>query len=392
MAAIELQRCRRKPGQDHLTRRHVDADGAAQDLACARQVELGVAPHRDVEALEARQLRQRARQPARDEPLHGDGELQALGALVLVGAEVEGPGPGKRVDLGAPGDRAAAALVVEIDVELGHAPDALAGAVVDDDGGGLEPDLAQEGAGILATARARRAFRQHLDEVDAAERSVRHGGRRRGRQRLGPGTRGHRFRALALVDLGGHRELERERTLLVVEQRQPRGDQSHAFRGQAPNQERLAAERHDRGGRQGQGCVAGIGDAHVPQLELQLVALAQPQRDVFDLHVQTSQLLGDGSLDRMNEEVERHRAVQQAHIEHGRGDDGREGWDAGHLGEEHNATAPPRLRPGLLGGGARDWACYGTRCGTRHRPAGRRRASPRPLPPGIGHAFPSLEW
>src|SRR5690349_18796628 len=81
-------------------------------------------------------------------------------------------GPAQRLDLGAAGNRAAAAPVIEIDAELRHAPDALAPAVVDDDGGRLEPDLAQVGAGVLAAAGARGGLRQDLDEVDAAERPV----------------------------------------------------------------------------------------------------------------------------------------------------------------------------------------------------------------------------
>ena len=131
-------------GSKHLPGRGVDADGAAQDLAGVGKVETGIAPHRHVEAFQARQRRQRARQAARHEALHGYGELQGVGGDLLVGAEVEGKGPGGGLDLGATGDLAAAAPVVEIDAELGHAPDALAAALVDDDGGGLEPDLAQD--------------------------------------------------------------------------------------------------------------------------------------------------------------------------------------------------------------------------------------------------------
>ena len=81
MAAVDAQRRRRQPRQQHLSRRRVDADGAAQDLAGAGQVELGLAPHRHVEAFQARQLRQRARQPARHQALHGNRELQGLGVL-----------------------------------------------------------------------------------------------------------------------------------------------------------------------------------------------------------------------------------------------------------------------------------------------------------------------
>ena len=143
MAAVDLERRGRQPGQQYLPGRGVDADGAAQDLAGVGKVETGVAPHRHVEAFQARQRRQRARQAARHEALDGDGELQGVGGNLLVGAEVEGEGPGGGLDLGAAGDLAAAAPVVEIDAELGHAPDALAAALVDDDGGGLEPDLAQ---------------------------------------------------------------------------------------------------------------------------------------------------------------------------------------------------------------------------------------------------------
>ena len=95
MAAVDAQRRRRQPRQQHLAGCRVDVDGAAQDLAGAGQVELRIAPHRHVEALQRRQLRQGARQPARHQPLHGDRELQGVGALVLVGAEIEGPGAGR---------------------------------------------------------------------------------------------------------------------------------------------------------------------------------------------------------------------------------------------------------------------------------------------------------
>src|SRR6185503_15204436 len=113
------------------------------------------------------------------------GELQGCRGLVLVGAEVEGKGPGERLDLGAAGDLAAAAPVIEIDTELGHAPDALAAALVDDDGGGLESDLAQVGTGVLAATGARGSLRQHLDEIDAAERAIDLHCRTRRRRRFG---------------------------------------------------------------------------------------------------------------------------------------------------------------------------------------------------------------
>ena len=93
--AVDAQRRRRQPRQQHLAGRGVDADRAAQDLAGVGQLELRLAPHRHVEAFEPGELRQRARQPARHQPLHGDRELQALGVLVLVGAEIERPGTGR---------------------------------------------------------------------------------------------------------------------------------------------------------------------------------------------------------------------------------------------------------------------------------------------------------
>ena len=76
MAAVDAQRRRRQPWQQHLPGRGVDADGAAQDLAGVGEVEAGIAPHRHVEAFQARQRRQRPRHAARHEALDGDGELQ----------------------------------------------------------------------------------------------------------------------------------------------------------------------------------------------------------------------------------------------------------------------------------------------------------------------------
>ena len=80
-------------------------------------------------------------------------------------------------------------------------------------------------------------------------------------------------------------------------------------------QQRLAAERDGCRWRQRQHHVAGIGDAHVLQLELQLVALAQAQDDPLDAHLQARGFLRDSSLDGVNEEVQRDRTVQQAHVE-----------------------------------------------------------------------------
>ena len=163
---------RGKPGQGHRAWRSIDHDLAGEYLPRARHLELRVTPERNIQALEAHKLRKAARQTPRHEPLHGYGQVQGLRVDVLVGAEVELPGAGKRLDLGAAGNRAAAAPVIEVEVELGHPPDALAGAIVDDDCCGPESDFAQVGAGMFAAARPRRRLGEHLDEIDAAERPL----------------------------------------------------------------------------------------------------------------------------------------------------------------------------------------------------------------------------
>ena len=247
MPAIDAQRRRRQPRQRYPSRRGVDVDGAAQDLAGVGNIELGFGPHRHVEAFEAGELGQGARKSARHQALHGHRELQLVGGLDLVGAEVEGPGAGERLDLGPAGDRAAAAAMIEVDAELQHPPDALAAAVVDDDGCRLEPDLAQVGAGMLAPAGARGRLRQDLDEIDAAEPAlgIDLACRWRNRRLCRPAP-DRDLGALAARGLRGRCELERKRAVLAVEQRQARRDQVDAFGRDAAAQQRLAAER-DRG-------------------------------------------------------------------------------------------------------------------------------------------------
>jgi hypothetical protein len=70
VAAIDVHRRRRQPWQQHLARCCIYVDRAAENLPRARQFELGVAPHRQIEALEHSELWQCAREGTGDDPLH----------------------------------------------------------------------------------------------------------------------------------------------------------------------------------------------------------------------------------------------------------------------------------------------------------------------------------
>ena len=372
MPAIDAQRRRRQPRQRYPSRRGVDVDGAAQDLAGVGKIELGLGPHRHVEAFEAGELGQGACKSARHQALHGHGELQLVGGLDLVGSEVEGPGAGKRLDLGPAGDRAAASAMIQVDAELQHPPDALAAAVVDDDGCRLEPDLAQVGAGTLASAGARGRLRQDLDEIDAAEPAlgIDLACRWRNRRLCRPAP-DRDLGALAARGLRGRCELERKRAVLAVEQRQARRDQVDAFGRDAAAQQRLAAERDQGRRRHRQGHVVGVGDADVLELELDLAAVAQTQGHVLDGDADRRDLLGNRALDGLGKEAHGDRTVQQAHVEEPGSDQDREDDQRGQFGRDAQ-----RRQPRTRGRGC----TTASRCG---RPlAGRHHRPRRPLPSG----------
>ena len=186
MDTVDAHGRSRKPGQRHLAGRRIDHDLAGKDLPCTGHLELCLAPQWNIQALDAYQLRKAARQTSRHEPLHGHRQIQGLCVRVLAGAKVDLPGSGEQLDLGTAGNRAATATVIEVEIELRYPPDALAGAVVDDDGRRSQADLAQIGTCVLAAARAGGSLRERLHEVDAAERPVCILGRCTGRLRSRP--------------------------------------------------------------------------------------------------------------------------------------------------------------------------------------------------------------
>src|SRR5262249_53200156 len=93
--------------------------------------------------------------------------------------EAERPRPRGRCDARVPGDRAAAALVLEIDGQRFDVPDARVVVAIDDDGRVLEADLTQISARVLAPARPPRGLREHLDQIDSPGDPIRRGGCRR---------------------------------------------------------------------------------------------------------------------------------------------------------------------------------------------------------------------
>ena len=191
----------------------------------------------------------------------------------------------------------------------------------------------------------------------------------------GGSARRRRLRALGLQRLGRLGELERERAVLAVEQGEARCDEIDALRGNAPAQQRLAAERDGRRRGQRQRHVAGIGDAHVLQLELELPGVAQAQHHPFDAHLEARDFLGDGSLDWVDEKVQRHRTVQQPHVDEAAHQHDCEGGDADDLGQQRQGDTPA----GARGGGplARRAGC-GER--TSAHPSWARQTSPRRTP------------
>ena len=155
---------------EHLPGRGVDADGGRSRISPVLERSRRASPHTGTSRLS----RPASGGSVRARPRGTRPWTETESCSVLVAScwwvwKLRVKGPARDFDLGAAGDLAAAALVVEIDVELGDAPDALAAALVDNDSGGLEPDLAQIGTGVLAAPGARGALRQHLDEIDAAE-------------------------------------------------------------------------------------------------------------------------------------------------------------------------------------------------------------------------------
>ena len=185
-----------------------------------------------------------------------------------------------------------------------HAPDALAAAVVDDDGGGPEPDAAQVGAGVLAAAGARGGFRQRLDEVDAAERVQSAAAARRCR-----GARWCRAapaswpRSLSGVS-AGRRELERRACRLRCSTASRRGEMRSTLSGaRRPRSSALRLSESEADGAMSQRHAARIGDADVLQLERR-PCRPSPRRadDIFDGTREAGELLGERLLDVAGEE------------------------------------------------------------------------------------------
>src|SRR4029078_9546106 len=95
-------------------------------------------PERHIQPLQAHKLREGTRQTSRHKSLCRHRQIQGLRVYMLGRAEVEFPRPRERLDSGTAGERAAAAPVVEIQIEFRYAPDAFAGPVVNDDSRGPE--------------------------------------------------------------------------------------------------------------------------------------------------------------------------------------------------------------------------------------------------------------
>ncbi len=122
-----------RTGQGDVAACRIHGNGAAQHLSGAGNVKLGLGRDRQIEAFQCQQMRERNRQRSRNEPLHGQLQLEGLLPHVLVAAEDQLPGAVWGFDLRPPDDRAAAAAVGEVDVKLRHLPDRLAVPVIDDD-------------------------------------------------------------------------------------------------------------------------------------------------------------------------------------------------------------------------------------------------------------------
>ncbi len=369
MDTVDAHGRSRKPGQRHLAGRRIDHDLAGQDLPCTGHLELCLAPQRNIQALEAYQLRKAARQTSRHEPLHGHRQIQGLCVRVLAGAKVDLPGPGEQLDLGTAGNRAAAATVIEVEIELRHPPDALAGAVVDDDGRRSQANLAQIGTRVLAAARAGGSLRERFHEVDATERPIGFLGCSSGRLRSVHWPSQRRRAVRGCMRRG--REFEGERTFVGIEQREASGHKIEALNGKPAAQHRPAAERDRRRWSHHERLAARVGDANVTQLELQQTGVVQAKGDSLDPHARTCELVGNAALECGSEKVESDRAVQQPHVEEADCHHSSENGSAQHFCEQgKRAAACSRTRPAPRPGSRR----------ATGRSTGRSAA-----PPGPGH-------
>ena len=172
-------------------------------------------------------------------------------------------------------------------------------------------------------------------------------------------------------------ELQGDAAVLALEQRQARRLEVDALGGDAPGQQGPQA-RHD-GGRRGncQRLLVGVGDAQALELELELPAFGKADGDVLDLDADAGHLLGNRALDRLHEELQRDRTLQEADVEEAEFDgegDGDRGSDLRRQGQgAPSAAARARLRAS---------SGYGALAGLARRPL-------RPLTPGPRHISPS---
>src|SRR5262245_4539496 len=378
MAAVDRERRLRQPRQGDAARRGIDADLAAKDIAVARQLKLRLTPYRQVEAFERCQVGERARQAARHQILHRQGELQGTGPLGFEGAEVECPGPRQRFDLGTARDRTAAAAVIEVDVEFRQPPDALAPIVVDDQRRRAQADLAQIGGGILAPPRPGRCIREHLDEIDAAKTAVAGGIGRNRRQRFGVAAAAL---AIGLADLARGGKLQRQLAVLAVVEHQARRDQVDALGRDQALQTRTGTDGKGRRRRHRERRMARVGDAHIAEFKLELMAIVEARGNVIDLDPEAGKLLGDRALERANQKTQRHRPLPQPGVEQPRRHHQHADGEQQRLADDLEDVAPVRHR--LRSASACRARCRADR-GFTHPLC--------PSPARLGHDAPSIVW
>ena len=172
------------------------------------------------------------------------------------------------------------------------------------------------------------------------------------------------------------RELQRERAVVGVEQREPRRHQIEAFNRDPAAQQSPAAQRNSCGGRHDERFAPGVGDAYVAKFKLQQARIAQTQRNRFNAHARIGQLLGDAVLERADQKVEGNRPVQQTHIkEPGDHDHGKHAGRRCLPHDRKRAAALARARLGAFAAG--------------QRPIGRAAGRPA-VRPGPGHTAPSI--
>jgi hypothetical protein len=172
-ARADVDRAALEPRREEPAGLQLEGEIAPQDLAGRGQLDGALPRDRKVDAVEDGELGQPARQSLRHQVMHGRIDANGLRLLRILGTEGEGPGAARGRDLARPDDDAALLLVLQIDVELEHAPHGALARGVQNDLGILETDCLQERCRVHLPAGARRGLRKRPGQREASHARLR---------------------------------------------------------------------------------------------------------------------------------------------------------------------------------------------------------------------------